>query len=148
MLLLQGAETHSTSEDVFCLHSVNPVTSDLRLSLAAWDFQHGFWGLVIALFPSGSLQIGKEHGAGSVAGSETRARMSHPSSLRCPVTHLHGGGGTEVEVVQVLGPCFIIVSSESSTLGRFICVLEMVTFWGFLGSVCRCPKCNQGGDNS
>lgn len=71
--------------------------------------------------------------------------MSHPSSLRCPVTHLRGGDGAEVEVVQVLGPCSITVSSESSTLGRVICVLEMVPFWGFLGSLCRCPRCNQGG---
>lgn len=146
MLLLEGAETQSMSKNDFCLCRVNPVTSDLHLSLAARDFQHSVWGLVIAFFPNASLQISKEHCAGSVAGSETRARMSHPSSLRCPVTHLHGEDGAEVEeVIQVLGPCSATVSSESCTLGRVICVLGMVTFWGFLGSLCRCPRCDQGG---
>lgn len=66
MLLLETAETQGTSEDAFCLHRVNPVSSDLHLLLAAWDFQHSVWGLVIAFFPDASLQISKEHGAGSV----------------------------------------------------------------------------------
>lgn len=87
LVLLEGTETQSTS---VCLRRVNPVASDLHLSLAAWDFQHSVWGLVIAFFPNASLQISKQHHAGSVAGSETRARMSHPSSLRRPMTHLHG----------------------------------------------------------
>lgn len=124
---------------------VSPVASDLHLLLAAWDFQHSVWGLVIAFFPNASLQISKEHCAGSMAGSETRARMTHPSSLHCPMTHLHGGDGAEVEMIQVLGPCSITMSSESCSLGGVICVLEMVTFWEFLGLLCRCPRCDQGG---
>lgn len=148
MLLLEGAETQGTPENDFCLHRVNPLASGLHLSLAAWDFQHSVWGLVIAFFPNASLQISKEHRAGSVAGSETRARMSHPNSLCCPMTHLRGGDGAEVEVIQVLGPCSVTVSTESCTLGRVICVLEMVTFWGFLASCVGVQGAIREGDNS
>lgn len=153
LLLLEGAETPGTSKDAFCLDRIYPVTSNLHFSLLLGisSTVSGGLSLPYSLMLLCRLALCRQCG---------RLRdQSKDEPWRCPVTHLRGGDGAELEVMKLLGPCSITALG----VGLFVCQkwLPSGDFWapcvGVRGviregdnswSVPRCGLSNWGSESA